>query len=305
MKYFIDTEFLERKQDKKFLGFKYGETKATIDLISIGMVGEDGREYYAISKEFNLEEAWNRYQLEIQSGDMRNKFPEGKKVYWLRENVLKPIFYELLGKDIKFHNIDNVFTFNNFKWFINKYGKTNEQIAEEIKEFVTYKDSFLWSVERPEYKSYQDRIDYLNLKFGDIKFYADYADYDWVVFCWLFGGMNDLPKGFPYYCIDLRQILDSTEYKECKIVQQTHGWSGLMKVISETQLDYNVEVIKPSLIDESPKIGCKFTIFKRDVKEVANGDIKSHPDYPKQKNEHNALDDARWNKELYYFLNKL
>ena len=59
-KYFIDLEFLEGTQKKLF-----GETKPTIDLISIGIVCEDGREYYAISKDFNLKEAWNRYDLKI------------------------------------------------------------------------------------------------------------------------------------------------------------------------------------------------------------------------------------------------
>ena len=33
--------------------------------------------------------------------------------------------------------------------------------------------------------------------------------------------------------------------------------------------------------------------------------FKNHPNYPKQTNEHNALSDARWNYELYKFLNTL
>ena len=57
MKYFLDTEFLEGAQKKWF-----EQTKPTIDLISIGIVCEDGREYYAISKDFNLKEARNRFQ---------------------------------------------------------------------------------------------------------------------------------------------------------------------------------------------------------------------------------------------------
>lgn len=32
-----------------------------------------------------------------------------------------------------------------------------------------------------------------------------FSDYDWVVFCQLFGRMIDLPKGFPMYCLDLKQ----------------------------------------------------------------------------------------------------
>ena len=45
MKYFLDTEFLEGTQKKWF-----GQTKPTICLISIGIVCEDGREHFAISK---------------------------------------------------------------------------------------------------------------------------------------------------------------------------------------------------------------------------------------------------------------
>lgn len=44
MKYFYDTEF--------------HEDGTTIDLISIGIVAEDGREYYAISSEFDTRRAW-------------------------------------------------------------------------------------------------------------------------------------------------------------------------------------------------------------------------------------------------------
>ncbi len=40
------------------------------------------------------------------------------------------------------------------------------------------------------------------------KFYGYYADYDWVVLCQLFGRMVDLPKDFPMYCRDLKQMLD-------------------------------------------------------------------------------------------------
>ena len=46
MKYFFDTEF--------------NETKETVDLISIGIVADDGREFYAIRQEYNqqLSNTW-------------------------------------------------------------------------------------------------------------------------------------------------------------------------------------------------------------------------------------------------------
>ena len=39
----------------------------------------------------------------------------------------------------------------------------------------------------------------------EYEFWAYFADYDWVVFCQLFGRMIDLPDGFPMYCCDLKQ----------------------------------------------------------------------------------------------------
>jgi len=142
-KYFIDTEFLEGPQKEKFpISLFRKNTPPTIDLISIGIVAEDGREYYAISKDFNLDEAWNRYDLEEQSGDMRNVFPEGRKIYWIRENVLKPIWreffkeYELTNdiysnkqadsfvKSVDAGSLDRLFCFKSLKYLLKLYGKS-------------------------------------------------------------------------------------------------------------------------------------------------------------------------------------
>ena len=122
MKYFLDTEFAETG----------GSTSPTIDLISIGIVAEDGREYYAESSEFQVS----------------NCNP------WVVDNVLP-----LLGPVGE--------------------RKTRNTIRDEITAFVG----------------------------GDLlaEFWAYYADYDWVTFCWLWGGMTDLPKGFPMLCMDLQQ----------------------------------------------------------------------------------------------------
>lgn len=62
-----------------------------------------------------------------------------------------------------------------------KYSKTRKQIKEDILNFIIIKPE-------PE-------------------FWAYYADYDWVAFCQLFGRMIDLPKGFPMYCNDFKQVL--------------------------------------------------------------------------------------------------
>lgn len=38
------------------------------------------------------------------------------------------------------------------------------------------------------------------------EFWAYYADYDWVIFCQLFGAMIDLPEGWPMFCRDIKQM---------------------------------------------------------------------------------------------------
>ena len=48
------------------------------------------------------------------------------------------------------------------------------------------------------------------------EFWGYYADYDWVVFCWLFGTMMYLPRGWPLYCRDLKQLADDIEKPKFK-----------------------------------------------------------------------------------------
>ena len=275
MNYFLDTEFLEGTQ-KTFLGI----SKPTIDLISIGLVCENGNKYYAISKDFNLKEAWNRYDLKVNK-DYKPSFgggldghynPKFIREYWIRENVLKPIYDELFMKIVSDDNMLTgdeyvYFTYSNFKTLIKRYGKTNKQIGTEIKDFI-YKTTTNLS-----FQSTENQIKYWG-KEVPIKFYGYYADYDWVVFCWLFGKMIDLPKGFPKYCIDLKQELDR---------RFPNGKYGTTVVIPK--------LVNGTLLAElSPKT---------EYKEI---NIKEHPNYPKQKNEHNALSDAKWNFELFQFL---
>ncbi len=227
----------------------------TIDLISIAIVAEDGREYYAISKDFNLKEAWNRWQPRTGEGDRNNWDP---KHYWVRENVLRPIWEDLKKIDDGKEPIlyAHSFTYYSLKMLLKRHGKSNAQIAEEVKEFVYNQSDF--DKYNGTYKS-------------EPTFYGYYADYDWVVFCWLFGSMIDLPKGFPMYCRDLKQELDQALTNRD---MGLYSSPGLYRVRDLT-LDEKIESIKKSVA------------------------------YPKQTNEHNALADARWNKKLHEFIQSL
>jgi len=120
MKYFYDTEFIEN-------GF-------SVDLISIGIVAEDGREYYAQDRGCPL----------YQAND------------WVKENVLP----HLTETDWKFR----------------------PEIKEDILRFI--------GDDKPEFWGY-------------------YSAYDHVALCQLFGAMIDLPKGWPMYTRDIKQLCDS------------------------------------------------------------------------------------------------
>lgn len=288
MNYFIDTEFLEGTQSKKIFNYEYGKTKPTIDLISIGIVSEDDREFYEISKDFNLEEAWNRYELKLPEymGD------KPVKVYWIRDNVLMPIFYELANREFNekhptmFWYCNKIVVslaifkknpnwINDFKWFkrlINKYGKTNKEIAEKVKEFTYLKPHIFTTAWIP-------------------KFYGYYCSYDWVLFCWVFGKMIDLPKGFPEYINDLAQLEDSMTYK---------------KEVRISSIDDSKSIINsPSMSAEKHlKLISQTGYSIIEGFETIDVPIKEHRGYPKKINEHHALEDAKWIRLLHKFLNK-
>ena len=53
------------------------------------------------------------------------------------------------------------------------------------------------------------------------EFWGYYSDYDWVVFAQLFGAMIDIPKGWPMYCRDIKQLCD--ELGNPKLPEQGKG----------------------------------------------------------------------------------
>lgn len=124
-RYYLDTEFYE--------------DGSTIDLISIGVVCEDGRELYAVSQDAQLHRVSD----------------------WVRANVLP--------------HLPN---------YGSKAWMPRATIAERLRTFIR------GDGETPEIWAY-------------------YADYDWVAVAQLFGTMMNLPKHFPMFAMDLKQLAES------------------------------------------------------------------------------------------------
>lgn len=147
MRIYYDTEFLE------------SDVSEPIRLISIGMVREDGAEYYAVSQ--------NATKGRLARGIRRNP--------WLMENVIPSL--------PKAHGDARMYQPR--RWLFNYSApcvKPRHVIAREVRDFILAKpDPELW---------------------------ADWAAYDHVVLCRLWGRMIDLPEGIPMWTHDLRQELE-------------------------------------------------------------------------------------------------
>ena len=152
-------------------------------MISIGIVCEDGREFYAINRNLNVRKAW--------------------KDPWIREHVLLQIWNEFASGFLKnvFH-----FTLSTMKWIFKTHGESIKNLNVYIREFIYHP-----ALEYEGMDGLDKAVEYYIAAGNTIDFYSYYADYDFVVFCWIFGRMIDLPEGFPMYCIDLKQILDEKE----------------------------------------------------------------------------------------------
>jgi len=132
LKYFLDTEFIERVQDGL----------STVCLLSLAIVCEDGRSLYRVNEDADHSRACD----------------------WVKANVL-PKLYSAPGARPGVHR------------------KPRSEIAKDVLDFVDQGGSA-----KPE-------------------FWAYFGDYDWVVFCGLFGRMIDLPEGFPMFAMDLKQTM--------------------------------------------------------------------------------------------------
>ena len=274
MKFYYDTEFIEGTQ-KKF----FGHTPPTIDLISIGIVNDEGKRLYLISKDFNFKEAWNRYQTERVGRNLQGNLVFSK-VYWIRENVLFPIFNDLYKMYIPEEYQTKFGNYNNFKGYLQRlkgsalkkerrlfkqlldeYGFTKSQIADKVARFLLDPYYELESIYDTHLtlNEFAQAAKSLNI---NPELVAYYGAFDHVAFAWLFGKMIDMPEGLSWYSSDLKVDIDNL----CKTLSD--------RLTTRTAND---------ILEE----------------------FKNSEDYPKNKGEHNALQDAVWNKELDEFITQM
>ncbi len=158
MRYFYDSEFID--------------TGSVIDLISIGIVAEDGREYYAQSCEFDHRKASD----------------------WVKDNVLTHL------QSCLWANVTHVDPQHSYVNELN-YHQGHGQCIDNTR---WYAPDCPWRL-----RSQLERDIHMFFEFGGKpELWGYYSAYDHVAFCQLFGTMMDLPEGYPMLTYDLRQWLD-------------------------------------------------------------------------------------------------
>ncbi len=85
--------------------------------------------------------------------------------------------------------------------------KANDWVKEHVLPRLPAKDSPLWMSRREIAELFRTFVlDLLPEIKGKPTFFGYYSDYDWVAVCQMYGRMLDLPKGFPMFCMDLKQL---------------------------------------------------------------------------------------------------
>lgn len=151
--------------------------------------------------------------------------PQDKRILGIpyqTENTIDLISIGIVNDfDEEYYEVSKEF---NLKMLLNRFGKTKEEIAKGILSFVRgpvrsrivsaggfeHGSVMYYTEDTEEVQAFRnEHPGYTEQKYEPgADFYAYYADYDWVVFCWIFGKMIMLPDGFPMYCRDLKQSLD-------------------------------------------------------------------------------------------------
>lgn len=160
-----------------FYDLEFLEDGASITLISIGLVTDDGREYYAVNGD--LEEL-GRPDDKITTWESIKRHP------WLMKNVVPHL-------PITDRNSVERWNANSSPLF----GPHPTLIGVHL----DYDDTNV----KPRYVIANEVRDFIRAAGPDVELWANYGAYDHVALCWLWGRMIELPEGIPMWTNDLRQ----------------------------------------------------------------------------------------------------
>lgn len=202
MRIYYDTEFVEDGR--------------TVDLISIGMVREDGAELYLVNEEID---SWI---VSDSNGDnaLYDKITKGSNAEFLMTNVIPhlPIKKRYDGKPIFEYRRSDRGSFRLDE--ADNRVVSRRYIRNAVRAFVldvqpgerVRMETGLGLSGEPEITE-MVRVD-------PVELWAWYGAYDHLVLAQLFGRMVDLPAGFPMYTCDIQQYADHLGVGEDRLPPQ-------------------------------------------------------------------------------------
>jgi len=174
--YWVDTEFFDN-------GW-------TIDLISIGIVSSDGREYYAQHSDFS----YNPYLTQFISENTK----------WVKDNVFP--YLRVCSGDV------SGFIEETKKGLLNAPNENHSGVGR------CYKSDCPWRTHEELKNEIGDFMD--AEEHGKPELIGWCSGYDFVALCQLFGTMMDLPSKWPHYIRDLQYLLDVQYISDDELPQQ-------------------------------------------------------------------------------------
>lgn len=215
MKLFFDTEFIECVKQRTFLGVNIGRPVPTIDLLSIGLVRQDGVSFESLNAEAELDYAW--------------------KHEFVRENVLAKIYEQHLHGDMRNHYR---FSLATMRWVFRRWGMSRADLATNLARLAgAYRNIGTGGMPLSWQRYDEGHRYYVHAP----EFWAYYADYDWVAWCQLFGSMNDLPVGLPKFCADLHQRRLSLGISNDEKRDLCPDWASEHSALSDAKWNYQLD----------------------------------------------------------------
>lgn len=176
--YYVDTEFID---DGK-----------TIDLISMGIVCEDGRELYLQSSEFTIDKASP----------------------WVRENVLMylelcPYINQPPGS---LYSLGTIFG-----------AQSQHKKGQCLDQVYGLRHRCPWRTRTQLKRDLLGFFGFPSSTSEGIELRGWITSYDYVAFAQVFGTMLDVPAGFPHYIADLQMLLDAQGITDDMLPPQEEG----------------------------------------------------------------------------------
>lgn len=194
MKHFYDLEFLERCDPEKNSG--------SIDFISIGVVSEDGNEYYAVNSDIQTDKGLHDRisEHDFLAKEVIRHLPlldDRAVAEQLREAAINSdqngVYFRPGRSDAEYLDQRDPVRLD---WALDlneRDVKPRWVIANEVRQY------FLDRLDHGLHDDDQDDV-------GEVELWANYGAYDHVRLMWLWGPMIKRPKHLPMFTHDLQQF---------------------------------------------------------------------------------------------------